>query len=153
MEIQILDHDHPMYKNIQPYQAHGSVYGIVPAKRGFLKPAGQWNREEIIVNGREIKVILNGETIVDAHLDLASTPKTLDGREHPGVKRAKGHIGFLGHGSPVEFRNISVKELNVDRPDNTAPEGFTALFNGKDLTNWKGLVANPVERAKMTEEN
>ncbi|MGI6456417.1 MAG: DUF1080 domain-containing protein [bacterium] len=152
MEIQILDHDHPMYKNIQPYQAHGSVYGIVPAKRGFLKPAGQWNREEIIVNGREIKVILNGETIVDAHLDLASTPKTLDGREHPGVKRAKGHIGFLGHGSPVEFRNISVKELNVDRPDNTAPEGFTALFNGKDLTNWKGLVANPVERAKMTEE-
>src|SRR5690606_31527177 len=68
MEIQILDHDHPMYKNIQPYQAHGSVYGIVPAKRGFLKPAGQWNREEIIVNGREIKVILNGETIVDAHL-------------------------------------------------------------------------------------
>ena len=43
---------------------------------GASKPAGQWNREEIIVNGREIKVILNGETIVDAHLDLASTPKT-----------------------------------------------------------------------------
>ncbi|MFH1741596.1 MAG: DUF1080 domain-containing protein [bacterium] len=34
--------------------------------------------------------------------------------------------------------------------DNTPPKGFTALFNGKDLTNWKGLVANPVERAKMT---
>lgn len=36
--------------------------------------------------------------------------------------------------------------------DNTPPEGFTALFNGKDLTGWKGLVANPPQRAKMTPE-
>ncbi|NLF68114.1 MAG: DUF1080 domain-containing protein [Candidatus Anammoximicrobium sp.] len=36
--------------------------------------------------------------------------------------------------------------------DNTPPEGFTALFNGKDLTGWKGLVANPPQRAKMTAE-
>lgn len=36
------------------------------------------------------------------------------------------------------------------RPDNTPPEGFTALFNGVDLTGWKGLVASPPERAKMT---
>jgi hypothetical protein len=27
--------------------------------------------------------------------------------------------------------------------DNTPPEGFTALFNGKDLTNWQGLVEYP----------
>ncbi len=36
--------------------------------------------------------------------------------------------------------------------DNTPPEGFTALFNGKDLSGWKGLVANPVKRAQMTKE-
>ena len=36
--------------------------------------------------------------------------------------------------------------------DNTPPEGFTTLFNGKDLTGWKGLVGNPVTRAKMTAE-
>ena len=36
--------------------------------------------------------------------------------------------------------------------DNTPPEGFAALFNGKDLTGWKGLVGNPVTRAKMTAE-
>lgn len=36
--------------------------------------------------------------------------------------------------------------------DNTPPEGFTALFNGKDLTGWKGLVASPPVRAKMTPE-
>ncbi len=34
--------------------------------------------------------------------------------------------------------------------DNTPPEGFVALFNGKDLTGWKGLVANPPKRAAMT---
>jgi hypothetical protein len=36
--------------------------------------------------------------------------------------------------------------------DNTPPEGFTALFNGRDLTGWKGLVADPPKRAKMTAE-
>lgn len=39
------------------------------------------------------------------------------------------------------------------KADNTPPEGFTALFNGKDLTGWKGLVANPKERAKMSPED
>jgi len=29
------------------------------------------------------------------------------------------------------------------------PSGFTPLFNGKDLDGWKGLVANPLVRAKM----
>ena len=28
----------------------------------------------------------------------------------------------------------------ADPKDNMPPEGFTALFNGKDLTNWKGLI-------------
>ena len=36
--------------------------------------------------------------------------------------------------------------------DNTPPEGFVALFNGKDLTGWKGLVGNPKTRAEMTPE-
>ena len=36
---------------------------------------------------------------------------TIDGKEHPGLKNSKGHIGFLGHGSVVKFRNIRLKEL------------------------------------------
>ncbi len=36
--------------------------------------------------------------------------------------------------------------------DNTPPEGFVALFNGKDLTGWKGLVADPPKRAQMSPE-
>lgn len=39
-----------------------------------------------------------------------------------------------------------------DRPDNTPPEGFKALFNGKDLTGWKGLVGSPKTRAAMSKE-
>ncbi len=73
---------------------------------------GEWNSQEVTAKGRRITVKLNGATIVDADLDEASTPKTMDGRPHPGLKRDKGHIGFLGHGSRVEFRNLWVKPLD-----------------------------------------
>lgn len=111
MELQILDNSAEKYKDLKPYQYHGSIYGVVPAKRGYLKPVGEWNEQEVIADNRRITVKLNGVTIVDVHIDEASTPGTMDGRDHPGLKRAKGHIGFLGHGSRVEFRSIRIKEL------------------------------------------
>jgi hypothetical protein len=111
MELQILDDGHETYKDIRPYQAHGSVYGIVAAKRGHLKPAGEWNEQEVTCVGRKVMVVLNGETIVDADLDEATKDGTLDHQEHPGLKRTTGHIGFLGHGARVEFRNLRVKEV------------------------------------------
>lgn len=43
--------------------------------------------------------------------------------------------------------------LAADAPLNTPPEGYTALFNGKDLTGWKGLVGNPKTRAAMSPED
>lgn len=112
MEIQVLDDTSEKYAGkIHDYQHHGSVYGIVPAKPGHLKPVGEWNREEIIVRGKHIQVILNGETIVDADLEKASTPATLDGKDHPGLQRESGHICFCGHGAEVWFRNLRIKEL------------------------------------------
>ena len=111
MEIQILDDSADIYKNIKPYQHHGSVYGTVPAKPGYLKPVGEWNREQVIAHGPWITVILNGTVIVDADVHKASTPRTIDGRDHPGLRRTDGRIGFLGHGSVVEFRDILIKEL------------------------------------------
>ena len=111
MEIQVLDDSADQYKTLNPYQYHGSIYGVVPSKRGFQKPVGEWNAEEIIARGRRITVILNGTVIVDADLDAASASGTVDHREHPGLKNAAGHIGFLGHGSHVEFRNLRIKEL------------------------------------------
>jgi hypothetical protein len=112
MEIQVIDDSSEKYKGkIKEYQHHGSVYGVVAAKQGHLKPVGEWNSEEIIAKGKQIKVILNGETIVDADLEKASTPMTIDGREHPGLKRESGHICFCGHGAEVWFRNLRIKEL------------------------------------------
>jgi hypothetical protein len=110
MEIQILDDNGKAWKDkLRPAQYHGSIYDVVPAKRGSLKPAGEWNSEEIIAKGRHVTVILNGNTIVDANLDDVKDEAVL--KKHPGLKRMGGHIGFLGHGSRVEFRNMRVKEL------------------------------------------
>ncbi len=111
MELQILDNTAPIYANLQSYQYHGSVYGVIAAKRGFLKPVGEWNSEEVIVQGTRIKVILNGTVIVDGDLADARDNGTQDHKNHPGLNNEKGHIGFLGHGSVVKFRNIRIKEL------------------------------------------
>jgi len=116
MEIQVLDDSGSAYTKLRPYQYHGSIYGVVPCKRGHQKPVGEWNSEEIIAKGTKITVILNGATIVDADLQpfIEGKKDTADHRGikgHPGLKNKKGHIGFLGHGSRVEFRNIRIKEL------------------------------------------
>jgi len=111
IEVQILDSEIPMYDYIQPYQAHGSVYGVIPAKRGYLKSTGEWNQEEISVKGTKIKVTLNGTVIVDGDYAAASANGTIDHKEHPGLKRTTGHLGFLGHGEVVRFKNMRVKKI------------------------------------------
>jgi len=110
-EIQILDNTAKQYANLKDYQYHGSVYGISPAKRGYLKEVGEWNQQTVTVNDADINVVLNGETILNANLDTATTNGTLDGKEHTGLKRTKGHIAFLGHGDVLSFRNIYIKEI------------------------------------------
>ncbi|HEV7280891.1 MAG TPA: DUF1080 domain-containing protein [Pirellulaceae bacterium] len=109
MEIQVLDEN---YKGIAPYQAHGSVYGIVAAKRGHQKPNGEWNEQEIRIKDRHITVTLNGVVIVDANLDEATKDGTLDKKEHPGLDRETGRICFCGHGAEVAFRNVRLEDLS-----------------------------------------
>ena len=110
-ELQILDNTADIYKDLQPYQYHGSVYGVIPAKRGFLKPVGDWNSEEVVVKGDDIKITLNGTVILEGNMKEASKNGTADHKDHPGLLRHKGYIGFLGHGSDLKFRNIRIKEL------------------------------------------
>lgn len=112
MELQILENTADKYKDLEPYQYHGSVYGVVPAKRGFLKPVGEWNKQEVIAKGHRITVTLNGTVIVDADIKEASKNGTMDKKEHPGLLRPSGRIGFLGHGDVLYFRNIRVKSLD-----------------------------------------
>jgi Domain of Unknown Function (DUF1080). len=110
-ELQILDDTHEMYKDIKPYQSHGSLYGLAPAKRGYLKPVGEWNEEEVTVDGNMIKVVLNGTEILNVDLQELRNKPSMDGQKHLGLDRVTGHIGFLGHGDKVEFRNLRIKEL------------------------------------------
>jgi 3-keto-disaccharide hydrolase len=155
IELQILDDESKRYGGkLRPAQYHGSIYDVVPAERGALKKAGEWNEQEVTCIGRKIKVVLNGKTILDADVNKVTDPEKI--MKHPGLFRDRGHIGFLGHNDYLEFRNIRIKELPLSDKDNVAPAGFTALFNGKDLTNWKGLLAgpndNPAKRAKLSPE-
>jgi HEAT repeat protein len=109
MEIQVLDDSAPVYATLQPYQYHGSVYGVIPARRGALKPVGEWNTEEIAIRRSHITVTVNGIVTVDGDLVETSTNGTVDKTPHPGLKRTTGYIGFLSHDSVVRFRNIRIK--------------------------------------------
>ena len=109
-ELQVLDNDAPQYAKIDKRQAHGSAYGMVAAQRGYLRPAGQWNFEEVTVKGSTIKVELNGSPILDA--DLGKVTKFMADSAHPGKDLASGFFGFAGHNDPVEFRAIAVKPID-----------------------------------------
>jgi hypothetical protein len=106
MEIQILDD--PAYKNLQKWQATGSIYGVVPASKVTTKKVGEWNSYKITCKGRKVTIELNGTKVVDADLD---DYKEKHGKTHPGILRAKGHVGLQEHGGRVEFRKIYIKEL------------------------------------------
>jgi HEAT repeat protein len=114
MEIQILDNEAPVYRNLRDYQYHGSVYGVIPAKRGYLRPVGEWNEQEIVAIGNRITVTLNGTVILDGDIREASNnfTETIGGYNHPGLSNKSGHIALLGHGSWVAFRNMRIRDLS-----------------------------------------
>ena len=107
MEIQILDDRAPEYAKLDPYQYCGSLYGISAPKTRVSKPAGEWQKLQIKCEGRRVEVTLNGTPIVDANLD---EHKDKEG-PHPGINRASGYVGLQNHGTPMEFRNIRLREL------------------------------------------
>ncbi|MFL5339328.1 MAG: family 16 glycoside hydrolase, partial [Gemmataceae bacterium] len=108
-EVQVLDDTAPGYAKLDPRQYNGSVYGIVAAHRGYMRPVGEWNFEEVTVKGPHIRVELNGTVIVDA--DVSQVTTYMANSAHPGKDRSGGHFGFAGHNDPVAFRSIFIKKL------------------------------------------
>ncbi len=144
MEIQIIDEDYP---GIAEWQRHGSIYGVVPAKTGALKPIGEWNYEEIEAVGPHIKVTVNGKVIVDADITNA---KPIHNAEHPGLHNKSGFIGFLGHGDPVQFRNVRI--LSLAKDEQPAANGIT-LEKAKEIALAHAkLAANDVTFTKVGED-
>lgn len=113
-ELQVLDSEHPKYAKLDTRQYHGSAYGMAAATRGYLRPTGEWNYQEVTVVGSTIKVELNGSVILDTDLSKLDPKKFMAGSPHPGKDLKRGHFGFAGHNDPVEFRNVSIKELKKE---------------------------------------
>jgi hypothetical protein len=94
--------------------------------------------QEVTVRGSRYRVELNGFTILDVDLDTITESK--DGALPPGVKRTRGHFGFAGHGDPVAFRNVLIRELPGEPAAppargaaRTPVDGPVKLFNGENL--------------------
>jgi hypothetical protein len=108
-ELQVLDDSSPKYAKLDPRQYHGSIYGMVAATRGYQRPVGDWNFQEVTVKGSTITVELNGSVIVNA--DVSKVTEFMGGKPHPGMNRTSGSFGFAGHGDAVQFRNVRIKKL------------------------------------------
>jgi len=110
-ELQVLDDDSPKYAKLDERQYHGSAYGMAPSYRGYQRPVGEWNFQEVTVKGSTIKVELNGSVILDA--DLSKITEYMAKSPHPGKERTSGFFGFARHGADVAFRNVRVKQLEA----------------------------------------
>jgi hypothetical protein len=108
-ELQILDDNAAQYSKLDPRQACASAYGMVAAHRGYVRPPGQWNFEEVHVQGSTIQVELNGTVVLDC--DLSKVSEYMANSAHPGKDRTSGSFGFAGHNDPVAFRNVQIKKL------------------------------------------
>ena len=111
-ELQVLDENYDKVKGkIDPRQVPGSAYGMVAAARGYQHAIGEWNFQEVAVQGSRIKVELNGTVILDADLSKVDMSKVMANKPHPGKDRTSGFFGFAGHNDPVQFKEIFLKEL------------------------------------------
>jgi len=133
-ELQVLDNTAEKYNDLKPHQFHGSAYAMVPAARGYLRPVGQWNYQEVTVKDHRITVELNGTVILDADLSEVD-PKTFmyEEKKFKGRMRTKGYFGFAGHNDPVQFRKVAIKKLDASK---AGGDDTVKLFDGSDLDHW-----------------
>jgi hypothetical protein len=109
-ELQVIDNSSELYiGKIDDRQFHGSVYGMIAAKKGYQYPVGVWNYQEVTVKGSTIKVELNGTVILDG--DVKDITDFMHDRAHPGKDRTSGYFGFAGHNDPIRYRNVFIKSL------------------------------------------
>ncbi len=113
-EMQVLD-DARHRDGASPLTSAGANYGLHPAPRGIVNPAGEWNSVRIVVRGSAVEHWLNGTKIVAYELgspgwsELVANSKFV---EWPNYGKAeRGHIGLQDHGDRVWYRNIKIREV------------------------------------------
>ena len=113
-EMQVLD-DAVHADGKSPLTSAGAAYGLYPAPRGVVRPAGEWNSARVVVNGNHVEHWLNGRKIVEYELhsdDWKARVAASKFRDWPAYgQAADGHIGLQEHGDWVAYRNIRIREL------------------------------------------
>ena len=95
----------------------GAIYDLVKPVKNSMKPAGEWNQMEIACIGHRIEVLLNGDPVTRADMELfVDQNKRPDGSAHKfdiAFKNhpQRGYIGLQDHGSPCWFKNIKLKPI------------------------------------------
>lgn len=113
-ELQVLDDAaHP--DGASPLTSAGAAYGLYPAPRGVVKPAGEWNAVRVLVRGDHVEHWLNGQRIVAYELhseDWKARVAASKFRDWAAYGQARqGHIGLQDHGDWVAYRNIRIRAL------------------------------------------
>ncbi len=113
-EMQVLDDErHPDGQS--PLTSAGANYGLDPAPRGVVRPAGEWNEARIVARGAHVEHWLNGVKVVEYELwtpEWEARVTNSKFAEWPSYGRAaNGHIGLQDHDDPVAYRNIKIRTL------------------------------------------
>lgn len=116
LEDQILDDAvHPDAKlGVNGDRKAGSLYDLIPSQTPE-KPAGEWNKAEIMVYQGTVVTKLNDGPGVEFHLGTPDWEKMIKASKFKDFKEfgkiRAGFIGLQDHGNDVWFKNIKIKEL------------------------------------------
>ena len=114
-EFQVLDDAaHP--DGARPETSAGACYGLYPAPRGVVRPAGEWNETRIRVAGAHVEHWLNGRKVVEYELGSPDWEARVRGSKFAGFPRygraMRGHIALQDHGDRVAYRNIRIRRIS-----------------------------------------
>lgn len=114
LEMQVLDDaNHPDGRS--PLTSAGALYGIHPARRGVVRPAGTWNTVRIVMHGRHVEHWLNRVKLVEGELGSPDWEARVRRSKFATLPRfgrnESGHIGLQDHGDRVAYREIKIRPL------------------------------------------